>query len=657
MRLFISVGMLVNIFFISPTLAEEPVYFSDENLKAAIEAELGVSDPTPTEMLYLTELICNDCYIRGITGLEYATNLQKLDLQDNYIRNIESLSGLTDLTHLDLNNNYIGDISALSGLTKVTYLDLHDQHDQKLTDISVLSGMSDLEYLHIYRHHISDISVLSGLANLTDLDIHDNRLGNLSPLSGLQKICKLQLQDNQISDVSPLTALTSLKSLILRLNPLSPDACSIHIPQIKANNPGIIISHDCGPVATQTLTLSSTTGGHILNPGEGTFSYMTGSKVLLSAQALPGHVFVGWSGHITSNENPLYIDMTRDYTIQANFSILDVIHVDDNAPGDPGPGDTNVSDDLENGTSGRPYDSIQEAIEVAMDGASIIVSKGVYTEQIDFLGKHLRLMGTDPNDPNASFAVIKADGAGPVVSFQNGEDLNCRLQGFVVTHGRGWPASAIYCSNSSPMISNCLIVGNLLTDSNGGVVYCSGSSAVFNNCTISGNACGDSDACLYLVNSPVVLTNSILWNNAPNEIILEGNGTPVITYCNITGGTMLALPGVTPVEGYINVILAGNGNMDANPLFAEPGYWADANDPNSAAEPFDLNAVWVEGDYHLKSQTGRWDPLLQQWTLDNVTSPCIDAGDPNNSVGHEPLPNGGIVNMGAYGGSGQASKG
>jgi hypothetical protein len=42
--------------------------------------------------------------------------------------------------------------------------------------------------------------------------------------------------------------------------------------------------------------------------------------------------------------------------------------------------------------------------------------------------------------------------------------------------------------------------------------------------------------------------------------------------------------------------------------------------------------------------------------FDNVTSPCIDAGDPNSPVAFEPFPNGGIVNMGANGGTGQASK-
>jgi len=44
------------------------------------------------------------------------------------------------------------------------------------------------------------------------------------------------------------------------------------------------------------------------------------------------------------------------------------------------------------------------------------------------------------------------------------------------------------------------------------------------------------------------------------------------------------------------------------------------------------------------------------WLLDEVTSPCIDAGDPGLDASAEPTPNGGIVNIGAYGGTGYASR-
>ena len=95
----------------------------------------------------------------------------------------------------------------------------------------------------------------------------------------------------------------------------------------------------------------------------------------------------------------------------------------------------------------------------------------------------------------------------------------------------------------------------------------------------------------------------------------------------------------------------GSGNINIDPLFANPGHW----DTNSTPE--DVNDdYWINGDYHLKSQAGRWDSNIQSWIQDEVTSPCIDTGDPNSPIGLEPFPNGGYINMGAYGGTSEASK-
>jgi parallel beta-helix repeat protein len=63
------------------------------------------------------------------------------------------------------------------------------------------------------------------------------------------------------------------------------------------------------------------------------------------------------------------------------------------------------------------------------------------------------------------------------------------------------------------------------------------------------------------------------------------------------------------------------------------------------------------GDYHLKSEHGRYWPQHDIWVLDNVTSPCIDAGDPEDDYSAELRPNGGRINMGAYGGTTFAARG
>lgn len=45
-----------------------------------------------------------------------------------------------------------------------------------------------------------------------------------------------------------------------------------------------------------------------------------------------------------------------------------------------------------------------------------------------------------------------------------------------------------------------------------------------------------------------------------------------------------------------------------------------------------------------------------KWEVDEQTSPCIDKGNRNINPMAEPRPNGGYVNMGAYGGTAYASK-
>ena len=55
--------------------AEDPVYFADANLKAAVEYELGITDPTLTDMLSLTVLVAWRSGIEDLTGIEGFENL------------------------------------------------------------------------------------------------------------------------------------------------------------------------------------------------------------------------------------------------------------------------------------------------------------------------------------------------------------------------------------------------------------------------------------------------------------------------------------------------------------------------------------------------------------------------------------------------------
>ncbi len=320
------------------------------------------------------------------------------------------------------------------------------------------------------------------------------------------------------------------------------------------------------------------------------------------------------------------------------LSSVHVIHVDDDWRSDPRPGDPNVGDSYENGTASHPFGAIQEAIEAAGDGATILVHGGRYFETIDLLGKRITLTGFDPNRPDApAWPVIDGLGAGPVVSFTHGEDANCVLSGFVITGGRDQTAGAILCSAGSPTIANCLIVGNLATHPKGAVVYCADADPAFINCTISGNHASRESATIRLVNSRAVVANSIIWGNTSAAILTSGPDQPAVRYSDVAGGWQ------------------GRGCIDVDPSFASVGEWV-VSQPDLTSGPDDPNAVWVMGDYHLQSHMGRYNSDGRTWMPDPVTSACIDAGDPGSPAGPEPSPNGGIVNMGVYGGTAEASK-
>ena len=635
MRTRIVLTLISTVVAVGSAAAEDPVYFADARLKAAVETALWTTDPTPTDMLALTKLTCINDDITDLTGLEYAVNLQRLYLRGNPFGSIAALSGLTNLESLHLSINAISDISPLSGLINLEDLDMHGND---ICDVSPLSGLSNMQHLVLHRNRISDISALSGLSNLDHLDLQRNTISDISALSGLNSLEVLILEYNEISDISALSTLTSLGRLDLRNNPLNDEACDVYIPQILANNPGISFKHD--PCVFCQLCISSTAGGSVIDPGEGEFAFGQGQFVRLEARADPGFVFLGFSGSYAATDNPTFIPMNQDHEIQAVFApALDVVYVDDDAPNDPGPGDGAISDSAEDGTSSRPFDQIQEAIAIAADRALIIVRPGTYHETITVRGKSVQLTGIDPDDPNgAVYPVIDGRGMGPVVSFVGSNTSSSTLTGFVITAGKGDVAAALSCQGSSPTVHHCLMVGNRATAPDGAAVYCAESQAVFFNCTIADNDGGQSGAGLRSVDSSVVVVDSILWGNGPKEIVVSGTGDPSITYSCVAGWW------------------PDFGNIDEDPLFVQHGYWADPGDPNVAVAPGVPNAMWMGGDYHLQSQAGRWDPTARSWVRDETTSPCIDGGQPTSPVGQEPAPNGGLVNMGAYGGTPEASK-
>ncbi|UCG69154.1 MAG: hypothetical protein JSV09_15440 [Thermoplasmata archaeon] len=126
------------------------------------------------------------------------------------------------------------------------------------------------------------------------------------------------------------------------------------------------------------------------------------------------------------------------------------------------------------------------------------------------------------------------------------------------------------------------------------------------NVTVVGNEFGIE---AYRGSSPSIM-NCILWDNAQSDLY----------ECQAT-------------YSCIERESEGEGNFNDNPMFV-----------NSR-----------EGDYHLLSERGRYWAEHNVWVLDYVTSPCIDKGNPGSVYTQERIPNGGQINVGAFGGTYYAS--
>ena len=82
-----------------------------------------------------------------------------------------------------------------------------------------------------------------------------------------------------------------------------------------------------------TLTISSTEGGSVTTPGEGTFTYDAGEVVNLAAKPDEGYQFVNWTGDVgniaNANGASMTITINGDYSIMANFEQEEAIYFAD----------------------------------------------------------------------------------------------------------------------------------------------------------------------------------------------------------------------------------------------------------------------------------------------------------------------------------------
>ncbi|MCF7956403.1 MAG: hypothetical protein K9M75_11415 [Phycisphaerae bacterium] len=297
------------------------------------------------------------------------------------------------------------------------------------------------------------------------------------------------------------------------------------------------------------------------------------------------------------------------------------------------------------------HSTIQGAIDSSSNGDTVIVAPGIYTENINFLGKAITVTSENPGDPAiVANTIIDGGGAGSVVTFATSEGPDSVLSGFTITGGTGtlndslggdiyW-GSGVYCWEASPRIKNNVITGNDGTINNvyGGGVGCYNCQAIISNNIIKDNSSYAGGGICVIGGDAEIISNLISDNVADvgGGVVLIGGrliGNTIVANTSPAGGNIYA----DVDNDWTNLLI---NNIIANAIGGQELVWGTSD----GYERIRYNNFWNNegGNYsNIPDQTGLngnifADPQFVNATLNDYhltgNSLCINAGDPDFDV-------------------------
>jgi parallel beta-helix repeat protein len=260
------------------------------------------------------------------------------------------------------------------------------------------------------------------------------------------------------------------------------------------------------------------------------------------------------------------------------------------------------------------YETIQEAINVAVHDDKIIIGPGTYTGSgdcvINPMGKELWIRSSD----GPEVTIIDGEGARGGIQCTAGETSETIFEGLTIKncYGDHFGGMANYCSsptinnctfennsggtdsegggmsnwNSSPTLENCTFTNNTAHEVGGGM-YNWNSNPTLTDCTFTGNT-ADYGGGMYNYDSNPELTDTIVCGNTPDQIngswddgggvcvaysCEDNNGDGIPDKCKNPGGNTILVP-----EEYATIQEAINVAVHGDEIIVMPGTYTSTQD-------------------------------------------------------------------------------